>query len=60
MTGWRHTVDMIGLEVTDEQAFAMDYLESVGQRFCVDFGVDNAVDKAADHWTGRLDEGVGV
>ncbi len=31
---------------TRPQQRAMRYLESIGQRFCIDFGTDNAEDKA--------------
>lgn len=33
---------------TSSQSAAMDFLASRGQRFCVDFGLDNCVQKAAD------------
>ncbi len=33
-------------QVTIQQALACHYLERAGQRFCVDFGYDNAIEKA--------------
>ena len=50
---WRVTAKMIGLTVPRWKSYALDYLESVGQRFCVDFGTDNAVEKARAHWSNR-------
>lgn len=34
--------------ITDVQAAACRYLERRGQRFLVDFGYENAIDKAMD------------
>lgn len=31
----------------DEVVFACHLLEAAGQRFCVDFGYENAIDKAS-------------
>ena len=44
------TVAFLKLTVTDEQRRAMRYLERRGQRFCLDFGYDNAVEKARADW----------
>lgn len=53
--GWRHTVSMLGVRIDSLTAFAFDCLESQGWRFCVHFGVLNAVEKAQDEWLKRLD-----
>jgi len=39
----------LGLVLSEAQRRSGLYLERAGQRFCVDFGVDNAVDKARAH-----------
>ena len=53
MSGWRETCRMLGINVPHWRAHALDYLESVGQVFCVHFGTDNAVEKAREHWRSR-------
>lgn len=50
---WRGVASYIGLTVEGDLMHAFDYLEAHGQRFCVHFGVDNAMEKALDHWCGR-------
>lgn len=40
------TVRLLKLDLTYEQTAACRYLESKGLRFCVDFGYDNAFEKA--------------
>jgi len=40
------TCRLIGLEVDPVTAEACRFLETKGQRFCVDFGQDNAVERA--------------
>lgn len=52
MSGWRQTARAIGLEVDGVLRYAFDYLESKGFRFCVDYGIENAIQKATDHWCG--------
>lgn len=52
-TDWRDVAKSIGLSVEGAVARAFDYLESQGQRFCVHFGTDNAIEKAREHWRGR-------
>jgi hypothetical protein len=52
MAGWRATARSIGLTVEGVLAYAFDYLETNGLRFCVDFGTENAIQKATDHWCG--------
>jgi hypothetical protein len=47
------TVDRLSLQLTTEQLRAGRYLERVGQRFCVEFGYQNAVEKAREHWLQR-------
>lgn len=44
---------LLGVDVPPYKHFAMLYLENHGFRFCVDFGTDNAVEKAREHWTSR-------
>ncbi len=39
---------MLKLRVTGAKEFACRYLESRGLRFCVDYGTDNAIEKATD------------
>jgi hypothetical protein len=53
MSAWRDMADRLGLRVPSYIAFACDYLESHGKRFCVDFGTDNAVTLAREHWRSR-------
>jgi hypothetical protein len=43
----------LGLELTPEQLKACRYLERNGQRFCIDFGYENAMEMARDHWRAR-------
>ena len=50
MKGWLQTANSIGLAVEGSLRRAFDYLESRGFRFCVDFGTENAVEKAREHW----------
>lgn len=40
---------LIKLKTTPEQDAACRYLESQGQRFLVDFGIENAFDKAFEN-----------
>ena len=47
------TCRMLDLRLPPYQYFACLYLESHGFKFCVDFGYDNAVDKARKHWRNR-------
>ena len=47
------TCRQLGLTLTPEQWRACRYLERQGQRFCIDFGYDNAVEKARAHWRAR-------
>ncbi len=50
---WRETARLINLDVPLWKAHLLDYCESAGMRFCVDFGTDNAVEKAREHWMRR-------
>lgn len=50
---WHETARLIGLSVSGWRARAMSYLESEGFAFCVDFGTENAVEKARAHWIQR-------
>jgi hypothetical protein len=50
---WRDIAQQIGLQVPNWKAHVLDYLEANGFRFCVDFGTDNAVEKAREHWATR-------
>lgn len=49
---WR----MLGIPVAQSVVEAGRYLESLGQRFLIDFGVDNAVTKAATEFTRRAEK----
>lgn len=44
---------LLNLSVPPYKRFACLYLEGQGFRFCVDFGTDNAIEKARDHWRRR-------
>jgi len=50
---WRDMAAKLGLTVPHWKAHALDYLESRGLRFCVDFGTDNALEKARQDWANR-------
>jgi hypothetical protein len=43
---WKHR---LRLPTTPDQDIACLFLESEGQRFCVDFGYENAIGKAESH-----------
>lgn len=43
----------LGLSLTADQFRAGAYLERLGQKFCANFGYENAVDKARTHWLER-------
>lgn len=47
---WRQSAALIGLELPSWKAHVFDYLETNGFRFLVDFGTDNAIEKARAHW----------
>jgi hypothetical protein len=47
------TCRWMGIELKPYVAFACEYLESHGFRFCIDFGYGNAVEKARAHWRAR-------
>jgi hypothetical protein len=53
----RKTLAMLGMVPTSVQLAAMDYLALHGQRFCVEFGIDNCVQKAADLMVAQMEEG---
>lgn len=53
MSEWRRIAENLGISVPPWKAHACDYCESIGLRFCVNFGTDNAVDIARAHWTNR-------
>lgn len=53
MTPYRELVRMLGIVVTQAQDRACRYLEHHGFRFCVDFGYENAIDKAPAFWRSR-------
>ena len=48
LTPWRsaHSLDLLGIHLTLPQRAAFGYLEDRGLTFLVDFGVDDAVEKA--------------
>ncbi len=45
---FRDVVRLMKLDVNPEQAFACLFLEAKGLRFLVDFGYENAIEKASD------------
>lgn len=47
MSEAERTAKLIGLRLSRPVRLAAEILERHGQRFCVDFGYHNAVDKAA-------------
>lgn len=53
VTDWRRIAALLSLDVPMWKAHALDYLEAQGFRFCVDFGTDNALEKARAHWQAR-------
>ena len=50
---WRTTARLFHIDVPIWKHGAFDYLESIGQRFCVDFGLENAMEKARADWATR-------
>jgi len=46
-------IRLLDLKLLPHTLAACLYLESHGFRFCVDFGYQNATEKARAHWTGR-------
>lgn len=44
---------LLDLDIPDDKNFACLYLESHGFKFCVNYGYDNAVEKAREHWKKR-------
>ena len=54
---WRRTCYQLSLVPSMRQAYSMDYLEQHGQSFCVDFGLDNAEDKAIAIYMVELEQG---
>lgn len=53
MNGWREIVKFLRIDAPLWKHGPMDYLESRGYRFCVDFGYDNAIEKARQDWNSR-------
>lgn len=53
MSSWRDIVKWIGISVPTWKHGAMDYLESRGKKFCVDFGTGNAIEMARKDWISR-------
>lgn len=49
----REIVRRLDLPATEEQLRASTYLERYGYRFCCEFGYENAVEKAVEHWRSR-------
>lgn len=52
----RKIAHMLALDLSDDVLRASAYLERIGQRFCVEFGHENAVVKAQEHWRGKRRE----
>ena len=44
---------LIDVTLTPQQIAACRCLERAGQRFLIDFGYDNAIDKARAYWRSR-------
>jgi hypothetical protein len=47
---WRETARLFRLDVPIWKHGAFDYLESIGLRFCIDFGTENAMPMARAKW----------
>ena len=47
------------IRLSPEKQFAFRVLEAAGLRFLVDFGTDNAIQKAADLTAGQAERGAG-
>jgi hypothetical protein len=50
---YRRTLRMLQIRIGPKQHAACTYLEQVGLRFCVDYGYDNAISLAREHWRNR-------
>ena len=50
---YREWLRRLGIRTGPKQHKAMGYLESRGQVFMVDFGYQNAVEKAREDWRNR-------
>ncbi len=44
---------LLKMRVTAKQRAACRYLESIGERICVEFGIDNCIERAREHWRNR-------
>lgn len=53
---WRQMQQLLARPVSTIEAFAMDYLEWKGLRFCVDFGYENALVKAVDLFAHEMED----
>lgn len=51
--GYRALAGILRLRFTQEQHRAAQYLERQGLHFCIDWGRDNAVTMAREHWRAR-------
>jgi hypothetical protein len=51
---WRETVRLIRMEIPVDKEPIFDFLESEGLRFCVHFGIDNALAVAVAHWNATV------
>ena len=51
---YRRTARRIGMRMSQSQHRACAYLEAQGFRFCVEFGRDNAIEKAREHRRWRV------
>jgi hypothetical protein len=46
----RETVRLLTIPCTRLQLYACEYLEQQGLKFCVHFGLDNAIEKASNYF----------
>jgi hypothetical protein len=53
MSDYRQVLRWIGKRLTPSQHRACAYLERQGFTFCGEFGYDNAIEKAREHWRAR-------
>lgn len=47
---WREVAELLALDIPEDRHDVFDFLETEGFRFCVNFGVNNALAVAVAHW----------
>jgi hypothetical protein len=50
---WREMAKLINLDIPIYKIGAFEFLTSIGKRFCLDFGTDNAIEIARAEWIKR-------